>query len=99
MTTKIEWCEKTWNPIIGCSKVSPGCKNCYAERMAWRLRRMHVRGYSGTPQITSTRTHKWTGATRLIPEALDQPCHADVLLELANKDVCGERSESVERSG
>ncbi len=36
MPSKIEWCDETWNPIIGCSKVSAGCKNCYAERMAWR---------------------------------------------------------------
>lgn len=35
--SKIEWTEKTWNPISGCSKISPGCKNCYAERMAKRL--------------------------------------------------------------
>lgn len=36
-TTKIEWAESTWNPITGCTKISPGCKNCYAERMAKRL--------------------------------------------------------------
>ena len=42
--TKIEWAEKTWNPIVGCTKVSPGCKNCYAVRMARRLAEMpHTR--------------------------------------------------------
>ena len=35
-TTKIEWTERTWNPIVGCSIVSPGCTNCYAMRMAGR---------------------------------------------------------------
>jgi len=35
--TKIEWTNETWNPITGCSKISPGCANCYAERMAKRL--------------------------------------------------------------
>lgn len=35
--TRIEWATKVWNPVTGCSKVSPGCKNCYAERMAKRL--------------------------------------------------------------
>jgi protein gp37 len=35
--TKIEWTEATWNPVTGCDKVSPGCKNCYAERLALRL--------------------------------------------------------------
>jgi protein gp37 len=38
MSTKIEWAEETWNPITGCTKISPGCKNCYAERMAKRLK-------------------------------------------------------------
>lgn len=36
--SKIEWTEKTWNPVTGCSKISDGCKNCYAERMARRLK-------------------------------------------------------------
>lgn len=38
--THIEWTEATWNPVTGCSKVSDGCKNCYAERMAKRLQAM-----------------------------------------------------------
>ena len=36
--TKIEWTEKSWNPVTGCTKISPGCQNCYAERMSKRLR-------------------------------------------------------------
>ena len=36
--TKIEWTEATWNPVTGCTKISPGCKNCYAERMTKRLK-------------------------------------------------------------
>ena len=38
--SKIEWTETTWNPVTGCSKVSAGCLNCYAERMARRLHAM-----------------------------------------------------------
>jgi protein gp37 len=38
MPTKIEWCEETWNPITGCTPISEGCQNCYAKRMANRLR-------------------------------------------------------------
>ena len=45
-TSKIEWTESTWNPVTGCSKVSPGCKNCYAERMALRLKAMGQPNYS-----------------------------------------------------
>lgn len=47
--TKIEWTEVTWNPVTGCSKISPGCKHCYAERMAKRLKAMknprYLRGF------------------------------------------------------
>lgn len=41
----IEWTESTWNPVTGCTKVSPGCKHCYAERMAERLQAMGQRNY------------------------------------------------------
>lgn len=44
-TTKIEWTEQTWNPTTGCTKISPGCKHCYAEVMAQRLKAMGARGY------------------------------------------------------
>jgi len=45
-TSKIEWTEQTWNPVTGCTKVSPGCKHCYAERMALRLQAMGASGYA-----------------------------------------------------
>ena len=44
-TTTIEWTEATWNPVTGCSKISPGCQNCYAERMAKRLQAMGQPNY------------------------------------------------------
>ena len=44
-TSKIEWTESTWNPVTGCTKISSGCKNCYAERMALRLQKMGNRNY------------------------------------------------------
>jgi protein gp37 len=44
-TSKIEWTEQTWNPVTGCTKISPGCKNCYAETMAKRLKAMGASGY------------------------------------------------------
>lgn len=43
--SSIEWTEATWNPVTGCDKVSPGCKHCYAERMAERLQAMGQRNY------------------------------------------------------
>ena len=44
-TSKIEWTESTWNPVTGCTKVSPGCKHCYAEVLSRRLNAMGVPGY------------------------------------------------------
>lgn len=50
--TKIEWTEQTWNPTTGCTKVSPGCKNCYAEVMSHRLKAMKVAGYDNGFEIS-----------------------------------------------
>ncbi len=43
--SSIEWTESTWNPLTGCTKISPGCKHCYAERMAMRLQAMGQPNY------------------------------------------------------
>ncbi|KAA3655894.1 MAG: phage Gp37/Gp68 family protein [Chloroflexi bacterium] len=51
-TSKIEWTESTWNPVTGCTKVSPGCKNCYAERMAKRLKAMGQANYVNGFELT-----------------------------------------------
>jgi len=59
--TSIEWTEQTWNPAVGCSKISPGCANCYAEAMARRLKSIGVKGYENGFQLT------------LIPKRLDEP--------------------------
>jgi protein gp37 len=48
----IEWTEATWNPVTGCTKVSAGCKNCYAERLASRLQAMGNRRYANGFRIT-----------------------------------------------
>lgn len=50
--TKIEWTKETWNPITGCTKTSPGCKNCYAERIAKRLKAMRKPKYANGFQVT-----------------------------------------------
>src|SRR5437870_3568142 len=54
MATKshIEWTEMTWNPVTGCSKVSAGCKHCYAEKMAQRLRAIGVDRYRNGFKVT-----------------------------------------------
>src|SRR5436853_2714550 len=48
----IEWTEATWNPVTGCTKISQGCKNCYAERLAKRLQRMGMPRYRNGFKIT-----------------------------------------------
>lgn len=48
----IEWTDTTWNPVTGCSKISPGCKNCYAERMARRLKAMGQPRYRSGFSVT-----------------------------------------------
>ena len=51
--SKIEWTESTWNPVTGCTKVSPGCRHCYAERMAKRLQAMGQRNYRDGFAVTT----------------------------------------------
>lgn len=67
--TGIEWTEATWNPIVGCSIVSPGCTNCYAMTMAARLEAVGtLPHYGGTTQKTKAGP-VWTGELALAPEA------------------------------
>ena len=49
MPSKIEWTDETWNPVTGCTKVSPGCDNCYMYTLYPRLMKMSVRGYEFGP--------------------------------------------------
>ena len=48
----IEWTETTWNPLTGCTKISPGCKHCYAERMSLRLQAMGQANYANGFDLT-----------------------------------------------
>ena len=50
--SSIEWTDATWNPVTGCTKISPGCKNCYAERLATRLHAMRNARYANGFEIT-----------------------------------------------
>jgi protein gp37 len=68
----IEWTEATWNPIAGCTIVSPGCTNCYAMRMAARLEAIGQEKYRGTTRKSGGR-HVWTGQINLHRASLDVP--------------------------
>lgn len=80
--SKIEWCDKVWNPVVGCTRVSAGCDNCYAIRAAHLhrkckkfegLTRSVALPQPGTQQGAPTNRVDWTGVVRCCPEVLDQP--------------------------
>ena len=62
MPSSIEWTDDTWNPVTGCTRVSPGCDHCYMFALYPRLRGMHVPGYESSPD-----------EVRLLPERLQTP--------------------------
>lgn len=74
-TTSIQWCDLTWNPTRGCSRVSPGCKNCYAEKIAARFSGPGklFEGFAEFRIIGGKREAHWTGKVRLIEKKLLEP--------------------------
>lgn len=70
--SSIEWTEATWNPVVGCSVLSPGCTNCYAMRMARRLEAMGQPKYAGTTRMSGGRA-KWNGTVKVDEESLKLP--------------------------
>lgn len=66
--TGIAWTEKTWNPVIGCAKVSPGCAHCYAEKRAHRIAATPNKDYLGVMD-----GKRWKGNAVFLPKRLDQP--------------------------
>jgi len=79
----IEWTDATWNPVTGCTKISPGCKHCYAERMAKRLKMMGQVNYRNGFEIT-LQPHmlelplKWKTPKRIFVNSMSDLFHADV---------------------
>ena len=70
--SKIEWTEATWNPVAGCTILSPGCTNCYAMRLAARLAVMGQEKYVGTTRKSGGRA-KWNGVVKIDLPSLDIP--------------------------
>ena len=89
--TPIEWTEVTWNPVTGCSKVSPGCLNCYAERMAKRLQAMGQPNYRDGSAV---RVHshmlevpkQWKKSRMVFVNSMGDLFHEDVPLDFV-RDV------------
>jgi protein gp37 len=69
VTTTIEWTDATWNPIVGCSRVSKGCEHCYAERVAHRGMSAQHRGLT----VMGKHGPRWNGTVRFVAEKLSEP--------------------------
>ena len=69
--TKIEWTESTWNPVRGCTRVSEGCRFCYAERIASRFARKGM-AYEGLAKMTKAGP-RWTNRIQRVPHLLEEP--------------------------
>ena len=79
----IEWTDATWNPVTGCTKISPGCKHCYAERLSIRLQAMgqpnYRHGFDVTPQPHMLELPlKWKSPKRIFVNSMSDLFHADV---------------------
>jgi len=88
--SKIEWTEMTWNPVTGCSKVSQGCKYCYAERMAARLKAMGVKHYENGFEVAlhedSLETpFKWKKPRVVFVNSMSDLFHESVPLEFIER--------------
>lgn len=88
--SSIEWTEATWNPVTGCTKISPGCAHCYAERMANRLKAMGVRRYRDgfnvrlQPDVLSLPT-KWVKPRLIFVNSMSDLFHPQIPLDYITK--------------
>src|ERR1700716_622101 len=82
----IEWTDATWNPVTGCDKISPGCKHCYAERMAKRLKAARNPNYKTGFELTLqpqmlTRPLEWKKPKNIFVNSMSDLFHDDVPLD------------------
>jgi protein gp37 len=88
--SEIEWTESTWNPVTGCSKISPGCANCYAERMSRRLQAMgqpnYKRGFElDIHEHTLELPLQWKKPQTIFVNSMSDLFHRDVPLSFIEK--------------
>jgi protein gp37 len=89
-STKIEWTEVTWNPSTGCTKISEGCKNCYAEKMAKRLKAMGTSKYENEFQLTIhpdtlNEPYTWKKSQIVFVNSMSDLFHEDMPLSFIKK--------------
>jgi protein gp37 len=90
LQSSIEWTEATWNPVTGCSKISPGCKHCYAERMARRLQAIGHPHYRNGFRVTLHEDAldlplRWKRPQAIFVNSMSDLYHRDVPLSFINK--------------
>jgi len=88
--SKIEWTEITWNPVTGCAKISPACKNCYAEKFACRLQKMgnprYKKGFSLTLHHDLLEAPlKWKKPRLIFVNSMSDLFHEDVPFDFIKK--------------
>jgi protein gp37 len=86
----IEWTEATWNPVTGCTKISAGCKNCYAERLAFRLHAMGNRRYVNGFRLTLHNDvvdlpRSWSSGRMIFVNSMSDLFHKDVPLDFIER--------------
>lgn len=96
--SKIEWTEKTWNPVVGCSKVSPGCKHCYAETMAKRLKAMKTPGYENGFKLTILPQRLYEPLKRKTPTIYFVNSMSDLFHEDVSFDYIEKVFDTIEKS-
>ena len=80
-TSRISWTDATWNPVVGCDKVSPGCDNCYAEALTRRFPARYPDGFKLTPKPHRLKDpYKWSPRTIFV-NSMSDLFHADISLE------------------
>lgn len=82
----IEWTESTWNPVTGCTRISPGCDNCYAERMSYRLQAMGQPNYRNGFRLTEqphmlALPERWASRQTIFVNSMSDLFHRDVSTE------------------
>ena len=88
--SKIEWTEMTWNPVTGCTKISAGCQNCYAETMSRRLKAMGQEKYKNGFKLTLhpdtlTEPYKWKKSKVVFVNSMSDLFHKDVPIKYVQK--------------
>ena len=88
--SSIEWTNATWNPTTGCTKISSGCKNCYAERLSSKLKRWNLKKYKNNFEFTHHESDieiplKWTKPRKIFVNSMSDLFHEEVKMDFVER--------------